>query len=205
MRKVLTLVALAMLAAGSLPALASSHCEDDQQRSQADPFGGCESASGDVTCDGATDAPQGVGVYADPFKGVALCIDDESDLSEYEGRYGVARDGGRLSVYADMGDGNELNGAVLGTDWVRADTRPNEPDLCVYRGGEGSAWMSGSAHDPSAEQMGDRLLAPLDPATAPIGGNPAPGLGEDGFSQCFVFGNDTLPDPDAIPTGMPSP
>jgi len=210
MRKFFTLAAVAALAAGAIPVLAAGACEDTQGRSQADAFGACESTSGNVSCNGATDtAAGGVGTYAPSASGAAICIDDESSVP-LEGRYGVSNRDGRVSVYADMGDSNPARDQVAGTDWVRGDVTTTNPRVCVYRGGAGSAWLSGSGHDPSAENVGAPVLGPLGP------NNPAPGVGDAGASQCFLgLGTPTappvpsptvppVPSPTAVPTGVPS-
>lgn len=201
MRKVLTL-ALIALAGGAIPVLAAGACEDSQGRSQADPLGACESTSGSVSCSGATAAPAGgIKYYAPSDKGAAVCM----DAGPAQGRYGVSNTNGRVSAYADMGAENALAGN--GTDWVRGDVNTSNPRICVYRGAEGSAWLSGSGHDPSAEDTGEPVLEPLDDALAPAGGNPAPGVGPDGVSQCFLgFGTPDPGDPPVgVPTGVPSP
>lgn len=208
MRIPLSLAAIAAVAACAVPVFAASNCEDGQGRSQADPFGACENSSGDVSCGNATETPApGVHYVAPSENGAAVCIDDELP-APLEGRYGVANRGGRVSAYADLGDSNPARSAVLGTDWTRADVDPRVARTCVYRGSAGSGWLSGSGHDPSAEQTGEPLLTPLDPVTAPAGGNPARGLGEDGFSQCFggvgVPEVPSVPEPGPLPSGVPS-
>lgn len=203
MRKFVTLAALAALAAGAIPVLAAGACEDSHGRSQADPFGACESTSGNVTCNGAAPAPApGVGTYSPSASGAAVCVGDES-AAPLEGRYGVSNKDGRVTAYADMGDEHAARTAVDDTDWVRADVYTSNPRVCLYRGGAGSAWLSGSGHDPSAENIGEPLLEPVSAGPA---GNPAPGLGDTGFSQCFLgLGVPQPPDPSTIPTTAPTP
>lgn len=200
MRKFLMLAAAVAIAAGAVPVLAAGSCEDGQGRSQADPFGGCENAGGAVSCAGATDAPAGAASYYAPSaSGAALCVDDDAAVPAPM-RAGVANRGGRVSVYADLGGSHPARGAVASTDWVRGDVDTGSGRVCVLRGGAGSAWLSGTGHDGSAEDTGAPLLGPV---SGPLGGNPAPGLGDRGFSQCTSGAG--VPNPGGVPSVPPTP
>lgn len=118
------------------PSGASNATKD---RTASDPFGSCESTSGQVKCgrDGATALPGNLGyVIVNQDKGAQVCSED-AQAFPVAGRVSVYKHpgGNKVSVAADGGDSKNQGGAAA---YDRLDVDADNQEACFWRGASGT-------------------------------------------------------------------
>lgn len=134
----------------------NSTSEAVKQRTGNDPFGSCETQTGQVRCgkDGATEIGTGGSgqtslgyIEADPSKGVQLCSEDAQGLPISGRITAYKHSGNKVTVAADGGDTkNAQFGGASG--WDRVDVDADNKKVCAARGAGGTYWQKNGGHSP---------------------------------------------------------
>lgn len=138
---------------GGIVASNASHCYSGTAtaaRTAHDPFGSCETSSGQVKCSrtNATEVGTGGGatsigyLIVDPSKGAQVCSED-GQAFPISGRITAYKhSGNKVTVAADGGDlKNGDKGGASG--WDRVDADADSRKVCAYRGAGGTYWAAG--------------------------------------------------------------
>jgi hypothetical protein len=131
-----------------------------QQRTGTDPFGSCETTSGQVRCQnndtsteiGAEGAASLGYLIVDDSKGAQLCSEDSQDMP-IAGRITVYKhSGNKLTVGVDGGDSKNSGGASA---WDRVDVDADNQSVCVARGAQGTYWQKNGNHSSVGSETGE--------------------------------------------------